>query len=333
MEKDNFAFASMRIRIFEKNLVNQLVFSRMVEAKDLSAALEILKETRYVDKVNALKSKAEFESMLSEELKNQANKVLELVNDETLRKLLFLKYDYHNLKLLIRSERDNKNLEYLFFGFGNLYIPEVRSWIKDSKQNPKNTVMECAFDEALKSYDEFHDTKKINFILDQAYYTELLEYSRVCMGNEFAKYVVNIIDFTNVLTMLRVRGHNINAADLEEAFIAGGNLDKETLMLFTTLSEDALFKKLVESGISDELRTSYDEYLETDSLSRLEKSRDEYLYGGAIKISDVLYGAEVIYGYVLKIEEEVQNLRIILSGKRAGVDSEGIRERMRICIK
>ncbi len=333
MEKDNFAFASMRIRIFEKNLVNQSIFNRMIEAEDLSRALEILKETRYVDKVNALKSKIEFESMLSEELKNQSNKILELVSDATLGKLLFLKYDYHNLKLLIKSERDNKNLEYLFFGFGNLYIPEIRSWIKDSKQNPKKTVMECAFDEALKSYDEFHDAKRVNFILDQAYYSELLEYAKTCMGDEFKKYIMNIIDFTNVLTMLRVKGHNINKSDLREAFITGGNLDKDTLMLLTTLSEEALLKKLVESGISDEIRVSYNEYLESENLSKLEKAKDEYMYSGAIKASNVLYGSEVIYGYVLKIEEEVQNLRIILSGKRAGVDVNGIRERMRVCIK
>ena len=43
------------------------------------------------------------------------------------------------------------------------------------------------------------------------------------------------------------------------------------------------------------------------------------------------FGAEVPVSYLLACEAEIKNLRILLAGKRAGLDTQVIEARMRDC--
>ena len=43
----------------------------------------------------------------------------------------------------------------------------------------------------------------------------------------------------------------------------------------------------------------------------------------------LVFGAEIAIGYIVALEYEVKNIRIILAGKDAGLSPEVIRERLR----
>ena len=107
-----------------------------------------LKETRYGDLLEGMDHAENFDQVLQEELAKQAKLVEDLVEEDALEEFLFLKYDIHNLKVLIKEfsregesdeEGEDDDLSSLAYPFGHLFLPDVKEWIREPNRNPKLT--------------------------------------------------------------------------------------------------------------------------------------------------------------------------------------------------
>ena len=64
-------------------------------------------------------------------------------------------------------------------------------------------------------------------------------------------------------------------------------------------------------------------------LYLIEKEADNFWLQKAKAAKYVPFGAPVLVGYMIALEYEVKNIRIILAGKDAGLSAETIKERLR----
>ena len=61
----------------------------------------------------------------------------------------------------------------------------------------------------------------------------------------------------------------------------------------------------------------------------MEKTADDIWMSRAKEAKYVPFGAPVLLGYLIALEYQTKNIRIILAGKDTGLSSEIIRERLR----
>ncbi|MDU1583295.1 MAG: V-type ATPase subunit, partial [Peptoniphilus harei] len=241
-------------------------------------------------------------------------------------KLLTLKYFYHNLKVLIKEDIGKKDLKDLYMNIGDFDLKEYKdALLKGSKKNKYFELIT----RVEELYEEKKDPQLIDIYLDNAYFTELLELAKESKVDLFIKYAKNLIDFTNIRTLLRAKKQEKSVEFLRSIIIEGGNVREETY--FDLLNRDIssytdAFKKL---EIYKYIKEALDSFKERGNLSDFEREMDNYFIDLIKDVKYITYGPEVVFANALAKEMEIKNLRIILVSKLNGLDSEFIREKLR----
>lgn len=330
MPLPSYAYAAARIFALENKLLSRDRVERMVEAPSAAEALKVLSETEYAAGISELDGPHDYEKLLSEEVRRVHNFFQTITPDPEITNLFFLKYDFHNLKVLLKSRylgRDQD--EFLITAGGTLPLEILKEAIKDGDYSE----LPHYIGEALEQIDEAMgfkmDPQKMAVILDRAMYQHIFD---VCRNkkNDFAlDYFTLQADLINIKSFLRVR-------KIDETF----EFLKGLLLPSSQLGEDFFLTAMQEpvENIADRLRnTKYgkvvgqgvEEYIKTGSLSAYERLMDDFLldYVKAARWNPL--GIEPIIGYLLAKENEVRIIRIIMVGKINNLPADIIRERLR----
>lgn len=326
MDKSKFIQSSTRLRVLEKEFLKSENFIRISETDTLEDALRSLSDTVYNKYINKLSSPTEYEYILKEELTSFYDELFDISPSKIPVKLLTLKYFYHNLKVLIKEDIGKKDLKDLYMNIGDFDLKEYRdALIKGSRKNKYFELITIV--EEL--YQEKKDPQLIDIYLDNAYFTELLELAKESKVDLFIKYAKNLIDFTNIRTLLRAKKQEKSPEFLKSIIIEGGNVREETYLdlLNRDISSDTdAFKKL---EIYKYIKEALDSFKERGNLSDFEREMDNYFIDLIKDVKYITYGPEVVFANALAKEIEIKNLRIILVSKLNGLKSEFIREKLR----
>lgn len=347
---ENAAFASMRIRLFEKRLLTGEQLDRMIKAQNLGAAFAVLRETRYNTLMQKVDRPEDFSQGLSHVLAYEANEVAALTHDEDVLRFLFLRYDYHNIKVLIKSTTDPERYDGLLFPYGTLSIPKCERLL-ETKPPAGEDNQEKALLEGARAWQRNGNPQEVDFIVDRYMYEEMNERVEAMKSEALKSYVTEMIDFTNLLSYFR--GLRVERAGkiLAEAFYPGGRIRREDLFTSDVLRSPELRGSALNStekgaghrdvdaerlllllrrvSASDEMLHAVRAYLETNDIGALEKARDEFAYQSAVRSGRRANGPEVLFSYLVRVETEIANIRIILYGKAVGKSPEEIREDVR----
>src|SRR5690554_2633693 len=114
MDRMDFIQGVTRTRVLEKRLLSRARIDRMIEAKDIDEVLRVLNETEYSNSLAGITRGEEYEKILSNELKRVYKLMREVSKDQTIVDILALKYDYHNLKVMIKEKESGKDLSDLY---------------------------------------------------------------------------------------------------------------------------------------------------------------------------------------------------------------------------
>ncbi|MGR5590335.1 V-type ATP synthase subunit C [Peptoniphilus grossensis] len=326
MDRSKFIQSSTRLRVMEKELLKSENFIRASETETLEDALRSLSDTVYNKYINKISSPTEYEYILKEELTRFYDELFDISPSKIPIRLITLKYFYHNLKVIIKEDIGKKDLKDLYMNIGDFDLKEYRdALVKGSKKNKYFELIQ----RVEELYEEKKDPQLIDIYLDNAYFTELLELAEESQVDLFIEYAKNLIDFTNIRTLLRAKKQEKDVEFLRQIIIEGGNVRKETYLdlLNRELSSDTdVFKKL---EIYKYIKEALDSFKERGNLSDFEREMDNYFIDLIKDVKHITYGPEVIFANVLAKEMEIKNLRIILVSKLNGLDSEFIREKLR----
>ena len=326
MDRSKFIQSSTRLRVMEKELLKSENFIRASETETLEDALRSLSDTVYNKYINKISSPTEYEYILKEELTRFYDELFDISPSKIPIRLITLKYFYHNLKVLIKEDIGKKDLKDLYMNIGDFDLKEYRdALVKGSKKNKYFELIQ----RVEELYEEKKDPQLIDIYLDNAYFTELLELAEESQVDLFIEYAKNLIDFTNIRTLLRAKKQEKDVEFLRQIIIEGGNVRKETYLdlLNREVSSDTdVFKKL---EIYKYIKEALDSFKERGNLSDFEREMDNYFIDLIKDVKYITYGPEVIFANVLAKEMEIKNLRIILVSKLNGLDSEFIREKLR----
>ena len=150
------------------------------------------------------------------------------------------------------------------------------------------------------------------------------------LGNDFVVgYVKLLIDILNINTFVRLRKIRKPETFLQKVFLEGGQIDLKTLLDSYNDTYQVLGEKLDIYGFREIMEVGAAKVEETGKYSLLERLCDDikvrYIQGAKF----VTTGIEPIAAFYIAKENEIKNLRMVLTGKLAGIAEETIKERLR----
>ena len=102
MDRMDYGRSVVMVRVFEKRLLTKNKLDRMIEAETPEEVLKLLGETEYSQNMSDIQNTQDYEKILKRETERIFSLIRELSKDTEIVDILSLKYDYHNLKVLLK---------------------------------------------------------------------------------------------------------------------------------------------------------------------------------------------------------------------------------------
>lgn len=331
----SYAFASMRIRMMERQILSESVWKRLLTSRDLLEALAILRESRYGALLEGQGQEGkDFDQILQEELARQADQVQDLIEDAPVRAFLFHAYDLHNLKMLIKSElaegpEEAEAFAALCYPFGSLFLPQIKDWIHHPQANPKRTDLEQALAEGVAIWTESQDARRLDLCLDRWLFRQLQSWSQAIDRPFFSRYVQKMADATNILNFFRASRRKESRNFLSNLLVEGGRIaraDFEKIYGLEGVHYTLFFQK---AELGHDFEEAVRSYVQDGRITTLEQAKDRLKRALSAEALRGNEGPELLFGYFSRVESEIQNLRILLHAKQVGLEEAEIKERMR----
>lgn len=328
MDRMDFNMAVMRVKVLEKRLLSRARVERMIEAEDVHEVYKILQETEYQGSFIGVDGPYDYEVLLSNELKRVYDLMDELTNEKVITEIISLRYFYHNLKVMVKEDVLDKSLEDMYVDFGQ-DIKNIKSAYLSGNYENIDPIIENALTETKNVYEESKDAQKIDIILDKYYFKHLNKLVSNIDIPLFINYVKDLIDFTNIRTLLRVKKLGKDIRFLEEVLVEGGNISIAEISLLINDDLDIIIDKFKDEKIGPQIVKGLESFKETERLSDYEKIMDNSLMDLNEESKNVIFGPEPLFSYLYAKETESKILRMIMVSKLNNLSPEIIRERLR----
>lgn len=329
MDEMQFSQVIPRLRVYETKLLDKSKFDRMIDSHSADEALKVLQETEYANIMTNVKRAEDYELILSEELKRLFTMMYDISPEKSLINLMSIKYDYQNIKVILKGMFLKEDLSYLLVNVGTSDSSKLKSLIENSDIRDLNPIMKEAIEETILKFEETKDPQIIDIILDKYMFKQLVQIKNDINDTFVDKYVKALIDSTNIKTLLRVKKQNKGREFFASVVIEGGSLDKEKLLGMLNDAVENIVTKLAFTDYAEFVRIGIEYYNKTNSVSMLEKLIDNYIMKMMKDAKIIPFGVEPIIAYIYAKETEIKIIRIIMVGKLNNITAEVIRERLR----
>jgi len=343
LKENDYLYSSARIRVLERTLLNQDMIERMLESKNVSEAAKVLVECGYEDLPSI--TRKNLETLLSNERSRVYSLLSSFVPHREILDVFRIKYDYHNLKSIVKAESRNIDAERLLIGDGRYDGAALINAVRKADYSKLPTAMQQAIESAKDLLSRTHDPQLSDIVFDQACFSEMLSLANK-LGSDFLKgYVRLLVDVTNIRIVVRSKRTKKEFDFLRRSLLEGGNFDREKLLaassggsLRSVFAGSALEHA---ATVADDMISSIENASEYEgasdrsgpdagksALSRLELELDDAVekYLGSAK--RVPFGEAPVIAFLAAKERDYTTIRAILSGLIAGVNPDAIRQRL-----
>ena len=328
MDRMDYGQSVVTIRILEKRLLTRNRLERMIEAQTPEEVLKLLGETEYSQDMADIHGSQDYEIILKRETERVFSIVRNMIKNTGIVDVLSLKYDYHNLKVLLKSKITGKDFSSLLMQAGTIDASKFKVKFETQSNDLPREIME-AIDEVQKDFEENHNPQRIDIIVDKHYFRNLSRLAKEIDVKVITDYVEGLIDFQNMITLFRVQKQKRDARFLETVIFEGGTISKNKIVASINDNTDTILNKFKKEKLGTYLVKGLETFSETKRLSELEKISDNYLMELNKESKYVVFGPEPLFTYLVAKEREINAVRMIMVSKINNISSDKIRERLR----
>ena len=323
-----YAFPCSVIRANEKKILSKGDLMKVLEVKTVQQAMNILNDFGYGDGKELLNQR-DFDNDLRKALDEAYKLVFGLAPNKEEVEIFLYPNDYHNIKVIIKSEALNLDPKDLLVDTGRIPKEKLLEMMRERNFIFMSANMKEAVKEALEMFSKGQDPQEIDIILDKACYKDMLDMATK-QGNQFIiDYVKLSIDILNVSTFVRLREILKPWSFFQKVFLNGGNVSEKILVNSWEDAYNQVAEKLAPFGFKELLSEGAGAVSLEGKYIKLEKIADNMKLKFAKDAKYVPFGIEPLVGYLIAKEMEVKNLRMIMTGKIADVPIDITRERLR----
>ena len=323
-KKEAYLCVSAMLRAREPKLLSMEKAERMLDAASYEDAAKILTDCGYPD-LSQMKAD-EVEQTLAERRSAIFDELGKLCPDRELVDLFKLKYDYHNAKAIIKAEAMGTDCRRLLSDAGRIPGQKLLEIYNEDKRILLPEKLADAMRDAKATLARTANPQLSDFVLDRAYFGEVRAMADK-VGSPFLKgYAEILVDTANLKSAVRTLRMGKNQDFLAAVLIEGGNVG--TQRITAAGDKDSLAALYGRSRLEKAASLGADA-LAGGSMTEFERACDNAVNAYLRDAKLVPYGCEPVAAYLAAVEGEIQAVRMILTGRLAGVRPQVIRERLR----
>ncbi len=320
----DYLYLSAYLRAMESQLLTRERLERMLEARSNEDAAKVLTECGY-EGLEPLTA-GNLEESLRKSRQDTFALVSEAAPDPAIVDLFRLKYDYHNLKAIVKCAATGQDPERLLMAGGRVEPAVLRDAVaRDELENLPEDLRE-AIPQARELLSATGDPQKSDFFLDRAWYKVLTATAEKTRSEFLKGYAALLIDSANLRSAVRTLRMKKDRSFLERVLSPGGTVSTEAIADAVTAGDslEPLFPDSLQAAaaLGDQIRDG-------GPQTAFEKACDDAVNEYLRQAKMVPFGEQVLAAYIAARENDITAARVILSGRLAGVPAESIRERLR----
>lgn len=325
LKDTDYLFISTCLRARERNLLTAARMERMIDAATPADAVKVLQEIGYGE--FSPDSDRELNAALARERERMFADLYRFVPDRSVVDVFKVKYDYHNIKTLLKAQAMDADGRRLLIDAGRVPAEEMARALAEGRFDVLPPVLARAAKAAYETLAATGDPQLADFALDEAYYKEMLSLAEESGSELLVDYVRANIDSANLRTVVRtLRMKGSDKMLRKVVFFEGGRVPAVNI-LAGALGGDV--EGLFRSSTMRRAAQLGAEAARGGSLTAFEKACDDAVTAVAAGAKSVPFGVEAVIGYLIAKEIEFTAVRIIMSGRMAGISGDTIRERLR----
>lgn len=328
MKRLDYAQSVVLARVYEKRLLDRAKLERMIDASNENECFKILMDSEYSKSASGVTDVYGYVQLLNQELERTRNIADELLEDKRVLELMTIKYDYHNIKVIVKNLYVDKDLTEKLISSKNSNPLTIKAQVEADKLTNIRDEYANAVREAKDEYERTKDPQVIDIVIDRHYFEHMLALAKALDNDFFNDYICGKVDFYNVIALMRMRKMGKNAIFAERVFADGGRIHRSKLLSLLQAEIDKIILSLKGEAIGLYVVKGLEDFKKTSSLFSLEKQGNKYLNDLTKDSRFIAFGPEPIIAYILAKEKEIDNVRAIIVGKLNGLSGDRIRERL-----
>lgn len=317
---------SARIRAMENGLLTRERMEQVLEARTNDEAVKILQDCGYpeLDPTHPESMDAALAAAREATLADLADSA----PDPRYIDIFKLKYDYHNVKAVLKADAMGVNPDHMLMDMGRVSAAELKEAVLNGKLEGLPPRLATAAAEAKDVLDTTRDPQLADIVLDRWCYLDMDDVAEATGSDFLHGYVKAQIDAANLRSLVRTIRMGKNTDFLRGVLFAGGDIEVDAVLKISENGGSGLmdvygptrFREAAEAGA---------EVLQGGDLTAFEKLCDDAVSDYLAGAQFVPFGEAPLLAYLAARETEYTNLRILLLGRNAGLSADVIRSRLR----
>ena len=324
LKDTDYLFISTYLHSRERDLLTGARMERMIEAPTAAEAAKVLQEIGYGEMSSV--NDRELGAVLAQEQEKLFQDLYRFVPDKAVVDVFKVKYDYHNLKALLKARAMKLDGGRLLLDAGRVAAADLQRAVTEGDYGSLPPMLRQAAEEASEVLSSTGDPQLSDFLLDRAYYAEMLSAARETGSDFLVRYVQATIDAANLRSAVRTLRMKKGGDLLRKVLVEGGTIRPDTIQTAALSGNLEDLYKTGELRAAAELGTAA---AQGGSLTAFEKACDDAVTSVAAKAKSVPFGVEAVISYLAAKEIEFTAVRIIMSSRMAGIGGDTIRQRLR----
>lgn len=296
-------YINSQIKVIEERILNTNEFIKLSKVNK-GEFLKTLNELGYGSQASNL------ETLVNQELASVKNYLDEVSPVKHLTDLFFLANDAINIKYYYKLKYFNLKDLGIFSNTGVFSKEELTKIIFGQDYSNLNKDYQKLFSNIDKLLKEVTDSRKLSAVVDNEIYSYILKKIGIFGSNPLKVYYQMRIDFSNLLTLIRINKLKWDFEDNKFLFIQGGLISLSNFEKWHSQNKDEILREL-EIYYDGKLVSILKDYFTDFNLTKLEFNLENlqlqfmrpFQYDG-FSIGPIMY-------YYLKKLAEAQNIRYI----------------------
>ncbi len=315
----DYAYAVANIRANEHKLLSKADFRGMISASSADDIIRMLKERGFGAPTNA-HTDDELIELQNEKIFSYINELSE--GNEIFNSFL-MKNDFHNLKVLIKAKLADVQSAEMLLSPSLIKHEEIETCVNRNDFSPLPEWIRQTAEFAFKTAAETKDGQLCDIIIDKAMMEAMKESAKKSKNEFMLGLTEKQIELSDIKIAMRSCKAKKDKSFVLNALIECKEFDIRELAAASE-NADTLINFLTEKGFEEAAAA-----FRGNNISAFERYADDKIISYIDAVKHSVFGIEPLIAYLIYNETEQKNLRIILAGKRAGVNENMIAERMR----
>ncbi len=335
----NYAYAVARIKVMENQLLKSSDIDALIESTP-EALISALTGFGYPALSNSSGDQNDendllsvYTSELSAFFAETVRSIMKFAPEPEVLKTFLLNTDYSNVKICIKeygkfTAETGTAQDIRLSANGTVPVETVLNAFVKTDFEPLGAILARAAKDASDELARSRNARNSDIIIDKYCFSAMKQAADSgCISTRrvMNKYLRIYADWKNMLTALRIKSSGSDAGLMDKAYLQG-NLKKE------------YFNSVINSEIAPFDGTQYAKYIdavltrsgkvsqEQPDISFYEQLTSAYIDGQLMKDRNEPYKINALLAFIARRRREISLIRLIIVGKRSGLDAGKIRE-------